>query len=149
MIYVDTSAIVKLYIKEPGSIRVSEWLKKNNEPIPLTGLIELEFINALKLKQFRNELNSDKLEKVISLLYEHEKKGVYYRPVIDWSHVYSYAFNLSKNYTPDCGARSLDILHVGSALAMQMESFLTLDTRQAQLADKAGLKAINIISKSS
>ena len=144
MIFVDTSAIVKLYIKEPGSVQVSEWLKKNNEPIPLTGLIELEFINALKLKQFRDEINSDEFEKIVSLLYEHEKKGVYYRPTMDWPNVFSFAFGLSKNHTQDCGARSLDIVHVGSALTIKAETFLTLDVKQAQLADKAGLKTINL-----
>ena len=56
MIYMDTSALVKLYIKEPGSEQVSEWLKVRNEPIPLTGLIELEFKNALKLKQFKRRI---------------------------------------------------------------------------------------------
>lgn len=146
MIYVDTSAIVKLYIREPGSVQVSEWLKKNNEPIPLTGLIELEFNNALKLKQFGNELNGGEFEKIISLMHEHEKIGVYYRPVMDWPDIFSFAINHSKTHTQDCGSRSLDILHVGSALAIQTETFLTLDTRQAQLADKAGLKIIDLTS---
>ena len=125
---------------------VSEWIKNNNEPIPLTGLIELEFINALKLKQFRNELSHGEFEKIISSMHEHEKNGVYYRPTMDWPNVFSFAFNLSRNYTPDCGARSLDILHVGSALATQTETFLTFDTRQGQLADKAGLKTIKLAS---
>ena len=49
-----------------------------------------------------------------------------------------------KNHTQDCGARSLDILHVGSALAMKADKSLTLDVRQAQLADKAGLKTVNL-----
>ncbi len=143
MIYVDTSAIVKLYIREPASIQVSEWLKKKNEPIPLTGLIELELINALKLKQFRDELNSDDFEKILSLLQEHEKRGVYYRTAMDWPRVFSLSLNLSTNHTPGCGARSLDILHVGSALAVKAETFFTLDERQAQLAGKAGLKTVN------
>lgn len=144
MVYVDTSAIVKLYIREPGSVQVSEWLKKNNEPIPLTGLIELEFNNALKLKQFRNELTSDEFDKIISLMHEHEKNGVYYRPTMDWPDVFTIAINLSKNHTQDCGSRSLDILHVASAITIQTETFLTLDTRQTQLADKAGLRTIDL-----
>ena len=146
MIYVDTSAIVKLYIKEPDSAMVSDWVKNNNEPIPLSGLIELEFINALKLKQFRDELNTDEFEKLISLLYEHERRGVYYRPTMDWPGVFSLAFSLSKNHTPDCGARSLDILHVGSALTMKAETFLTFDVRQMQLANQTGLKTIELTS---
>jgi predicted nucleic acid-binding protein len=148
LIYVDTSAIIKLYIKEPGSVQVSEWLKKNNEPIPLTGLIELELINGLKLKQFRNELKTDEFEKIITLIAEHEKAGIFYRPTINWPNVFSFAFNLSKIHTQDCGTRSLDILHVGSALVIKADTFLTNDTRQAQLAEKAGLKTIDFASVS-
>ncbi|MBN1903534.1 MAG: type II toxin-antitoxin system VapC family toxin [Deltaproteobacteria bacterium] len=148
MIYVDTSAIIKLYIKEPGSVQVSEWLKKNNEPIPLTGLIELELINGLKLKQFRNELKTDEFEKIITLIAEHEKAGIFYRPTINWQNVFFFSFNLSKTHTHDYGTRSLDILHVGSALVIKTDTFLTNDTRQAQLAKKAGLKTINFTSVS-
>jgi predicted nucleic acid-binding protein len=36
MIYVDTSVIVKLYIREEHSREASEWLRKNNEAIPLS-----------------------------------------------------------------------------------------------------------------
>ncbi|MGD9160468.1 MAG: type II toxin-antitoxin system VapC family toxin, partial [Desulfobacteraceae bacterium] len=108
--------------------------------------IELEFINALKLKQFRNELSGEELEKIVSLIQEHEQRGVFYRPVLDWPQVFSVAFDLSNKHTQYCGARSLDILHVGSALTMKAETFLTFDARQAQLADKAGLKTVNLTS---
>jgi len=31
MLYIDTSVIVKLYVKEAHSYDVSRWIKKNNE----------------------------------------------------------------------------------------------------------------------
>lgn len=140
MIYIDTSAVVKLYIKETDSPAVSEWIRNNNEPIPLTGLIELELINALKLKQFRNEISKEDFEKIILKLKEHETRGVYYRPPMDWTAVFNYAFDLSKNNTPNIGSRSLDILHVASALFLKTDGILTFDERQAQLSAMAGLK---------
>ena len=140
MIYIDTSAILKLYIKEVDSISVSEWIKKNNEPLPLTSLIELEFINALKLKHFRNEMTSDDFDKIILMFREHETRGVYFRPVIDWTDVYTQAFDLSKKYTGDIGSRSLDILHVASVLFLKIERILTFDERQARLSSLVGLK---------
>ncbi len=36
MIYLDTSMIVKLYVREAHSREVSEWLQDNDEAIPLT-----------------------------------------------------------------------------------------------------------------
>lgn len=140
MIYIDTSVIVKLYIKETDSLAVSEWIRNNNEPIPLTSLIELEFINALKLKQFRNEISKEDFEKINLKLREHETRGVYYRPPMDWIGVFNDAFALSKNHTPNIGSRSLDILHVASALFLKTDRILTFDERQAQLSSIVGLK---------
>ncbi len=61
MVYVDTSVIVKLYIKEEQSREASNWLKKNNEAVPLTRFHDLEFINAIHLKQFRSEITKDEI----------------------------------------------------------------------------------------
>ena len=36
MIYVDTSVMVKLYVREEHSQEVSGWLQNNDEAIPLT-----------------------------------------------------------------------------------------------------------------
>ena len=56
MIYVDTSVIVKLYVKEKHSLNASNWLKENNEAIPITTFHELEFNNAIKLKALQAEI---------------------------------------------------------------------------------------------
>ena len=66
MVYIDTSVIVKLYIKEEYSQIVSSWVKKNDEAIPLTTFHELEFINALNLKKFRNEITEDEIKLITS-----------------------------------------------------------------------------------
>jgi predicted nucleic acid-binding protein len=140
MIYIDTSAIVKLYIIEPDSQDVSEWIRKNNEPIPFTRLIELELINALKLKQFRNDITQSDFENIGIKFKEHESRGVYYRPPMDWPYVFQYAFELSKKHTSNTGSRSLDILHVGSALFLKAPKILTFDEKQARISALAGLE---------
>ncbi|MGA1842344.1 MAG: type II toxin-antitoxin system VapC family toxin [bacterium] len=140
MFYLDTTVIVKLYIKEAYSREVSNWLRENNESIPLTKLHELEFINALQLKQFRDEVTADEIRLILSRFEDHEKKGIYYRPIIDWTNIFLNAIDLSKNHTGNIGSRSLDILHVASALSLQGDQFLTFDGRQSKLASNAGLK---------
>lgn len=40
----------------------------------------------------------------------------------------------------DTGTRSLDILHVATALVLGCQTFHTFDTRQGKLARAAGLK---------
>jgi predicted nucleic acid-binding protein len=45
-------------------------------------------------------------------------------------------------HTRSIGCRSLDILHVASALELEIRHFATFDTRQQQLARAAGLRVI-------
>jgi predicted nucleic acid-binding protein len=145
MIYLDTSAIIKLYFKEVFSQDISKWLSNNNEALPLTSFHYLEFINAVKQKQFREEISSDEADHIISRFDAHEMKGVYYRPPIEWATVFKYAHDLSKKHTENIGSRSLDIMHVASALSLHTDIFLTFDDRQSQLASCAGLEIIQFI----
>lgn len=146
MVYVDTSVIVKLYIKEEYSLNASNWLKENDEAIPLTSFHELEFVNAIHLKQFRTEITLDETHLIISRFEEHEKKGIYYRPQLDWSATFTHAIDLSKKHSANIGSRSLDILHVASALSISADRFLTLDDRQSKLAALAGMKIEKIVT---
>jgi predicted nucleic acid-binding protein len=140
MLYVDTSVMVKLYVREAHSREVSEWLQANNEAIPLTAIHELEFTNAIKLKQFRNEMTGDKAGIVFNNFREHEKRGVFYRPQINWSDAFARSLHLSKNHTEKTGSRSLDVIHVAVALTIGTDRFLTFDQRQSLLASAAGLR---------
>ena len=144
MLYVDTSVIVKLYFKEKYSRKASIWLKENNEAIPLTSFHELELINAINLKQFRTEITPDETRLILSRFEEHEISGIYYRPQLDWSAIFIHAIDLSKKHSASIGSRSLDILHVASALSISADRYLTLDDRQTRLAALAGLKIENI-----
>ena len=144
MIYVDTSVIVKLYFKEEYSRDASNWLKENNEAIPLTSFHELELINAINLKQFRTEITPDETRLILSRFEEHEISGIYYRPQLDWSAIFIHAIDLSKKHSASIGSRSLDILHVASALSINADRFLTFDDRQTKLAELAGLTIENV-----
>ncbi|MDL1978889.1 MAG: type II toxin-antitoxin system VapC family toxin [Deltaproteobacteria bacterium] len=140
MLYVDTSVIVKLYIKEEHSLDVSNWLKENNEAIPLTTFHELEFNNAINLKKFRTEITTDEIRFIMAKFAEHESKGVFYRPQTSWSDTFKYAVDLSRKHTSTTGSRTLDILHVASALSIKADRFLTFDARQSKLAALSGIR---------
>lgn len=140
MLYVDTSVIVKLYIREKYSVEVSNWIRKNNEAIPLTQFHDLEFTNAIYLKQFRMEMTDDQVYYVLSKFDSHQESGIYYRPQLNWPNTIRFALDLARNHTRNTGSRTLDILHVASALAIKANRFLTLDKRQSALAELAGLR---------
>ena len=145
MIYIDTSVIVKLYVKERYSLEVSTWIKKNNQALLLTRLHDLEFINAIHLKQFREEITQEQVRLILSKFDEHWERGVYYRPRQNWTETLNIAVELARNHTGYIGSRSLDVLHVASAIATSADHFLTFDDRQARLAALAGLKVESII----
>ena len=147
MLYVDTSIIVKLYVKEEHSRDASNRIVENNEAIPLTGLHDLEFTNAINLKLFRGEITENEAGYIMSKFYEHESRGVYYRPQSSWAETFRYAVDLSGNHTGNTGSRSLDILHIASALSMKADRFLTIDARQTKLASLAGLKIVKVDEK--
>ena len=139
MIYADTSAIVKLYVREEYSREVSEWIRMRNESIPLTPLHELELINAVKLKCFRNEMSAKQSEIILTNFGRHERIGVFYRPQIGWADMLSVAMQLSGKHTETTGSRTVDIMHVAMALSIGAVSFLTFDDKQSKLALIAGL----------
>ena len=145
MPYIDTSIIVKLYVRENHSLEVIKWISENNEAIALTSLHELEFTNAIQFKLFRKEILPDQASLILSRFKAHQEGGVYHRPRLIWSDVWDRAVDLSQNLTANTGSRSLDILHVTSALLLKLDRFATLDNKQSELASKAGLKVIKII----
>ena len=139
MLYVDTSALVKLYVRESDSSRVVDAVHLENEAIPRTPLHDLEFTNAVQLKRFRRELEPEQGDRLLMRFDEHLERGVYYRPRCDWTRIWDWARRLSHRHTASQGTHSLDILHLAVALEMGARRFLTADERQARLAEVCGL----------
>jgi len=59
---------------------------------------------------------------------------------VDWSFVHQIAEELSERYTVANGHRLADILHVATALHLDVSQFLTFDLNQRTLAESEGLK---------
>jgi predicted nucleic acid-binding protein len=66
--------------------------------------------------------------------------GVLAHAAVAWPEVLWEAERLSAGHSETMGTRSLDILHVASALVLGAEQFVTFDTRQGALARAAGLR---------
>ena len=77
MIYLDTSALVKLYVLETGSEFVQNCLSGQEDPIPVWEMQEAELTNALHLKVFWNELTLAEAEVQIGHFRERRKRGVW------------------------------------------------------------------------
>ena len=138
MIYLDTSAFLKLYVKEAGSDLVQDQVFSQDEALPLWDLLHAELINAIRLKSFWGELDKDKGSILIGLIDRRLQTGQYFAPNIDRSDLHNRFRRLSE-HTADLGCRTMDVLHVACALQLSSDRFISFDERQRNLARQAGL----------
>lgn len=137
-VYLDSSALVKLYVPEVESEALSK--RMQGLPIPFTHFHELEVKNAIMLRCFRNPEIAPMGFKISELIDMDLENRVLFRPELIWTEVMKRAVHLSMLYTSEIGSRSLDIIHVAAAVELKCETFITYDARQAKLARAAGLR---------
>lgn len=138
MIYLDTSAFLKLYIREEGSEEVQARVMAQDHPLPVWDVLEAEFINALRLKVFWKEMAAEPAEAQIKLFQARLRRGNYFAADIRRGELMATYRRLSGE-TGRLGCRTMDILHVACALELRASVFLSFDARQVELARFAGL----------
>lgn len=143
MLYLDTSALLKLYVLEPESGAVQEAVASQSEPLPVWEIQEMELNNALQLKIFRKELSGAEAKHQLTLFARRKQKGFYYAPEIRRAQLMEDFRRLSA-LTPELGCRTMDILHVACACQLQPHQFISFDGRQKKLAKKSGLPVLDL-----
>ena len=143
-VYLDSSAIVKLYVPEVESPSVAAYVRGLKEPLPFSHLHEIEVKNALRLKVFRKEALSSPVSKSIRTIDKDVGLQILKRPELNWVDVFRKAEELSKRFSSRSGSRPLDLLHVASCLLIPSRDLLTFDDRQAEVAGKAGLHIVRV-----
>jgi predicted nucleic acid-binding protein len=142
--YFDTSFITKWYLPEADSTEALRIRARFAPPGVLTHLHRLELVTAWQLKVFRREIAAQLVEGAWSHLEQDVADGVWELPAYDLSEVFSRAESLSRQYSSKLGTRSLDVLHVASALELGAAAFVTADARQAKLARTAGMPVTSL-----
>lgn len=143
MLYLDTSALLKLYIRENGSEAIQAKISSQSHPLPVWEIQQAEFINALHLKIFWGEITADQAEAQIERFHDRRKRGLYYFPELDRVAL-MHRFAQLSHETSWSGCRTMDILHVACALEISATGFLSFDTRQISLASHAGLHVVEL-----
>lgn len=138
MVYLDTSALLKLYVRESGSELVQRIIESQDEPLPIWEIQEMELINALRLKVFWKELEVSEADWQLELFETRKRRGLYFMPEIRRSELMGTFRELSA-LTPESGCCTMVVLHVAMAIQLQPKKFVSFDTRQRQLALKIGL----------
>lgn len=141
-LYVDSSALCQVYVHGAKSMAMSSWRFKNPGPLTLTRFGRAEISNAISLAAFRGELTKEGVAQAERLLAADMEEGYLRLVDLPWRAVFERATELSHQHTRTYGTRSLDVLHVASALELNARRLVTYDNRQARLAAACGLKVI-------
>jgi predicted nucleic acid-binding protein len=136
--YADTSFLVSLYVFDGNSPKASASLREVSFPFILTPLLEAEIVNACYLRVFRKESGEKQIRTSLELFGRDVRAGVF-EPKSFSSEIFRQASQISIRRTPKFGTRTLDLLHVASAVFLQTEKFWTFDRKQAELARSEGL----------
>ena len=143
-IYVDPSALARLYLHQDGSLNMVNWRRRVPGPLVVTHHGRTEVINAISLALFRQKISRAEAEKAYAYLEDDFTTGHLIQADILWRAALQRAMELSREHTPSLGARSLDVLHVACALELKQRGLLTFDDRQRKLATAVGLKTVPI-----
>lgn len=138
--YADPSALLRLYVRHAESAAMSAWRARIKGALPITHHGRVEIVNGICLAGFRGDITAEAMSDAVASFEEDIAEGRYAQADILWRAALKRAATLSREYTPELGCRSLDVLHVASALELEMKSFVTFDLRQQQLARAVGLK---------
>ena len=128
MIYIDTSALVKLLFDEPESIALTNWLSLKTDVPKVSS--DLSTVELLRTCQRINESLVDDARRLLA--------GVDLMPI---DHV---VVEQAATIVPH-ELRSLDAIHLASALSLKedLTDFVAYDARLCSAAARAGLLVVS------
>ena len=140
--YCDSSALRALYLHDPRTRAMVAWRATLRGAVPITKFVSAEVTNAIALAEFRGDIDASQHEAVRAHFRDDLSNGRLVITDLLWRRALDRTAELSRAHTITLGTRTLDVLHVASALELGARTFLTYDTRQAALAKAVGLKTL-------
>ena len=120
-------------------------MRRQALPLPFIWLHQVELRNALRLRVFRKEITGQQRDASINAMLADLAAGVLETTALSFTQMMTEAERLSALHSEQLGTRSLDILHVASAIVIGTPDFLTFDLRRGALAKAAGLNTPNLL----
>lgn len=143
--YPDTSFLCALYRTQSNSAQAAAYFQAMPGPLELTTLLLYEFRQAIRfqIRLHRHHANKGyprpQGTKMLADLKSDLVSGAVVIVPAPWPEVHRAAERLSELYTDANGHRSMDILHVATAIELGAKEFLTFDGNQIKLAKSEGL----------
>jgi predicted nucleic acid-binding protein len=141
-VYADPSALLKLYVHEAESAAMSAWRARARGSLPVTRHGRLELVNGICLAAFRRAIGAEAAADALASLEEDFAEGRCVLVDVLWRATLQRAEGISRAQSAQVGCRTLDVLHVATALELGLRSIVTFDRRQQQLARDVGLRVV-------
>jgi len=138
MIYLDTSVVVPLFVREPASEAVSEWFGANVDPLVAADWLVTEFASALSIKVRRGEVKPATAQQVWKEFDVICAGGLRLLPVSR----NAFAEAARRVLETESGLRAGDSLHLAVALECGAKSMATLDANLEANAARQGLEIV-------
>ncbi len=137
-IYADTSFFVSLYLTDRHTAEAEHQLR-SRPSLWLTPLHVAEWTHAIEQHVFRKAISRIEADRLLQRFREHRAQNLWREsPLPD--RAFEVCAQLAHRHAARLGLRTLDTLHVASALELKAEHFWTFDERQVNLAAAVGLK---------
>ena len=145
-VFADTSLLCALYRYQDKTGAADALVSGLGEPLCISSLVAFEFRQSARLQVFRfsndrtQGFSKAEAERMLGKFELNLSSGAVEILSVDWGDVHSLAERISARHTIRGGHRTLDVLHVATAIHTRMDSFITFDENQADLARAEGLK---------
>ena len=142
----DTSFLCAFYRRQDNSSQAAAYFKTMPEALHVSGLLLYEFRQSVRFQVWLHARDKAKgypqadCDRALADLQTDLDTGAVVVVTADWPDVHRLAETLSKRHTIAGGHRSLDVLHVATALHLGAREFLTFDANQRKLAAVEKLK---------
>lgn len=137
-VYADTSFLVSLYLTDAHSPE-AERRMASRAVVWLTPLHVAEWTHAVERHVFRRVLSRSEADRFRQLFRQHRESGVWMEVGLPET-AFEVCAQLARRHGARLGLRTLDTLHVASALELKAKRFWTFDERQKRLARALGLR---------
>jgi len=141
ILYLDTSSLVKLYVREDGSDEVMALLD-GARVVATSQVAYAEARAAFARKHRQGDFTDERYHTVITNLQQHW--GAYFALDVSWP-VSRLAGELAERY----GLRGFDAIHLASALTVKtrLGSMITFSSSDHELEDAAQSESLNVYKR--
>jgi predicted nucleic acid-binding protein len=140
MIYLDTSALVPMFMREPKTDAVLAWLESAGEPVAVSDWSLVEFASAASMKVRSGSVTA----KVARDAIDHARAFVQAHCAVATPGQEEFQRATELAGDPSAGLRAGDALHLAIAEGLNAGTLLCLDEAMAQGARALGMRVAGV-----